>query len=114
MMTSNLESRAIIAEFFHNGEKNYSPKDFIEAVREGTADTALAPIVAETELADTDAGAWLGVAGRVTEIAIPVQSALLAWSGEREVDEFTTVDGGFDDDRWKNIFAWRSRPPRWR
>lgn len=54
-MNDDLDSRVIIAEFFHTGEKNYTPKDFIAAVREGTADTALAPVV-------TESGAWLGEA----------------------------------------------------
>lgn len=110
-MTSNLESRALIAEFFHTGEKNYTPKDFIEAVRDGTADTALAPVATETELADTAAGAWLGESGRVTETAIPAQSALLAWSGENdEADELLLSDGeepDLDGDELKrNVIAW--------
>jgi hypothetical protein len=64
MKEEDPESRAITAESFSSGKKDYTPKDFIAAVRatsgEAKADTAMAPRVEgdpETAVAGTEAAA---------------------------------------------------------
>ena len=94
-----VESRAIISEFFRPGDKDYAPKDFIQAVR------------AKAREAKDDTVAAMVARGDDTVIVPDIRAtkatelAGLAWSDD---DDETVLYDDNDDDRttfWLSVFV---------
>ncbi len=99
-----VESRAIISEFFRPGDKDYAPKDFIQAVS------------AEAREARDDTVAALGALGDDDTVIVPdirptkaTALAAVAWSADDGDDATVLYDDDEDDaDRttfWLRLFV---------
>src|ERR1700722_11267112 len=99
-----VESRAIISEFFRPGDKDYAPKDFIQAVR------------VEAREAKDDTVAAMGALGDDNTVIVPdirptkaTALAAVAWSADDGDDATVLYDDDEDDaDRttfWLRLFV---------
>lgn len=99
-----VESRAIISEFFRPGDKDYAPKDFIQAVR------------AEAREAKDDTVAAMGALGDDDTVIVPdirpnkaTALAAVAWSPDDGDDATVLYDDDEDDDDrttfWLRLFV---------